>query len=719
MKEILKSKRFRIVTASVLCVVVIIVSVFSCRNSKNIDLPDSTLFENNISSTPQPTITLAVVDNPSNTNDQNENVLENEEIDEIINSIDNGEIDDVYALVCSTVTYKLQSAGFTTETCVAKTVENDNYTGIGIGYYDDEIKVFSDQELIAAGFVEIVDSSAKYANPSQEDTAIYLSIVDGDNTDEEIQLICAYNYNDIGSSHFIYKEKYIKYYQQTPMRVVYDIYENELSNYDLSLGSLYDYDKKRFVYDESIFGEYNTHSAVKLFSNEDYEKLEKDLQELSKAQEKAGYVVEEYSIVYISPESLQAYLDSEEEDTFFGYGVDELTEAFGVGNALEFTENGLISKVVEESAYEYNWKGFLTKYAIGCGIIIVGAVLTPITGGTSFGCALVTITSLTASAALSAGLGSLAIETIDGLIAGKDMKDALREASYKGLDTFANTFIIAAAVTSVGVASGLIKPVACFTADTLVAVDFANGDIVFDRIENICENDYVLSIDTDSMAITKQRVSKTMSHIEQSITYVYIGDQVITTTPLHPFYCIDMDGWKVAEKLAKGDKVLCVDGDIAIVDYVKTVSVEEGVQVYNFTVENNHDYFVGEKGILVHNDCDIIKKMRSQSVKDAWKKEIEAVKNGTSKYNWTSAEKRQLLELGKVKGYEGHHIIPVKELVGTVKESLIGSADDIVFLQKNVHKIVHRGGDTLDATKDILIQYVPWVADKLKLLLIG
>ncbi|MCS3869429.1 hypothetical protein J3D55_002345 [Chryseobacterium ginsenosidimutans] len=31
--------------------------------------------------------------------------------------------------------------------------------------------------------------------------------------------------------------------------------------------------------------------------------------------------------------------------------------------------------------------------------------------------------------------------------------------------------------------------------------------------------------------------------------------------------------------------------------------MDEKVKVYNFEVEDNHNYYVSEKGILVHNDC--------------------------------------------------------------------------------------------------------------------
>lgn len=99
--------------------------------------------------------------------------------------------------------------------------------------------------------------------------------------------------------------------------------------------------------------------------------------------------------------------------------------------------------------------------------------------------------------------------------------------------------------------------------------------------------------------------------------------------------------------------------------------------------------------------------------RDAWKREAEAVKNGVSKYNWTSAEKTQLLKFGKIRGYEGHHIKTVKELAGTAKEYLISSADDIVFLTKQNHAYVHPGGFKNPTDINRLVELLPWVVERL------
>jgi hypothetical protein len=46
------------------------------------------------------------------------------------------------------------------------------------------------------------------------------------------------------------------------------------------------------------------------------------------------------------------------------------------------------------------------------------------------------------------------------------------------------------------------------------------------------------------------------------------------------------------------------NGNCQVVQATQTNNYAHPVTVYNFTVENNHTYYVGDEGILVHNKCD-------------------------------------------------------------------------------------------------------------------
>lgn len=631
--------------------------------------------------------------------------------EDIGSEIEAGTIDNIYSLVCSAVTKDLEEDGFSCGIGVATTVENDHYSGFGIYYSSPEFQIFDSASSIkCVGFVEVVSTDVETCSPDMDESIIVVNdineIEDVADIDDETQKICTYNYENIGSYHFVYQDKYVVYYQETAMRVVYRILDNQRENYDLTLGSLYDYDNKQYIYDESIFGGYKNHSAVELFGEEDYAKLENELQILSEQQLENGYEVLEFNIVYISPESIQAYLSSEEEDTFFGYNVDELTAAFGPGTALTYNGTTFEKATIIPEAEGYNWKSFLIKMGIGSGIILVGAILSPVTGGASFGCALLTISKVTVSCALTSAIGMLAIETVSGLIQGKTIEGSLKGATHKGLDAFANGFAIGAAIGSVGLLTGAIKPSACFASGTLIATEYN----AFKYIEDIRVGDYVLSYGENDGTVSRQKVIDTFrKEVYQTIGLTIDGGYVETTYN-HPFYSPVYNCWIEAGSLRVGDYVVDSDGNCQVVQATKINSFIHPITVYNFTVENNHTYFVGESEILVHNECTTLQSKRNKAVSEAWKKEKQAVMDGTSKYNWTSAQKKELLTAGKIKGQAGHHMKPVNELIGTAHEHLISDPDNIVFLSDDVHKWVHFVGDTFDKTAPRVVKAMPWTA---------
>lgn len=637
---------------------------------------------------------------------------------EIQTEVEDGAIDSIYSLICSSVVKNLENEGFSCGMGVASTIENDNYSALGIYYQSPDYQFFeANSNLESVGFVEVVsaDENNYDYNPNKEESIIMVTDVDTISSGEglDTQKICTYNLDYIGSYHFVYQNKYVTYYQESPMQVVYDIKDNIKENYNLQFGSLYDYDNKRYIYDESIFDEYVNHSAIELFGKEDYAKLEADLKALSEKQYANGYSVSEYNIVYISPESIQAYISSDEEDTFFGYRVDDLTEAFGLGTALTYNGTTFEEAQIIPSDDGYDWKTFLTKCGIGCGIILVGAVLSPMTGGASFSCALFTIVKGAVGTALTNGLGTLAIETVSGLIQGMSIKEALKNATHKGLDAFADGFMIGAAMYSVGVVSGRIKPTACFVAGTPIVIVQEE----YKNIEDISVGDTVLSYDEVTKTTSIQQVTEIFeSKVYQTIV-LKIGNSSIETTPNHPFYSPTYECWLSADSLSCGDIVLDCYGNLQTITEKKYIDSSEGVVVYNFTVDKTHTYYVGECNVLVHNECNSIGAKRQKAVDEAWKREQQAVRDGTSKYNWTLEQKEEILLNGRLSGYDGHHIVPVKEVANTARSSLIEDPENIVFLRIDEHHAVHKFGDTFEKTIDKVIEFRPWVVERLSKLI--
>lgn len=639
---------------------------------------------------------------------------------EISDEIEENKITNIESLIYSAVKKNLETDGFTVRSGVASISGNDDYSSLGLYYYDDNnFNLFGNDTLRACGFVEIKDVNDDFYSLADEESIIYVIDTNDINIQSEtknidqdtsITNVCTYNYENINSYHFVYQNKYVQYYQQTGMRIVYSTYENKKSNYDLSFGSLYDYDNDVYIYDESINETYNSHSGQSLFSDEDYEKLKKDLEIVSDEQLANGYNVDEYKIVYISPESIQAYLNSQEEDTFFGYSVEELTKEFGLNTALEYTSEGFKTAEVLSEDDNYNWKSFLTKVGIGSGIIIVGAILTPITGGATFGCALITISKVAVSYALTSAIGTMAIKTVEGMIKGKSITEALKDVTYSGLDAFANGFVIGAAVGTVGVLSGIIKPSACFVAGTPVVISNFGSTTA---IENIAVGDYVWSYNQNSHINSIQKVTEIFVKEVNELIDVNINGKIITTTRNHPFYLPNYDVWVTADSLKFGDVVLTYEGSYAKVQNIRIYRCDN-TKVYNFTVENNHTYYVGDEGVLVHNECTTIDSERSKAVKEAWKQEKQAVLDGTSKYNWSPSQAKEIIKRGKLKGYEGHHIVPVNEVIGTANEYLISDPNNIVFLSKTDHVFVHKVGDSFAGTAPRVVEVLPWMAKRVK-----
>ena len=620
---------------------------------------------------------------------------------ELLNEIESKKITNIKSLVYSAVSIDLENSGFTVDTGVAYE-EDNSYKNLGLYYYDENNTMFSCNNLRAVGFVEITDQKEDYYSLANSNEMIFVD--DVDSTDDIIN-ICTYNYENINSYHFIYQNKYVQYYQQTDMRIVYTILDNNKSNYDLSYGSLYDYDNKQYAYDASIFGDYSTHSGEKLFSDEDYEKLENELKLFSDQQLENGYVVNEYKIVYISPESIQAYINSEEEDTFFGYSVEELTSEMGIGTALKFTGTGFeTATVLTDSDQGYNWKSFLIKVGIGCGVIIVGAILTPYTGGASFGCALLTISKIAVTYAVTSAIGTIAIKTVEGLIEGKSITDTLKDATYSGLDSFANGFMIGAVIGSVGVVSGLIKPTACFIAGTPIITSTAGQT---KRIENIEIGDYVLSYDINEKKNSLNKVTNVFKKEVTELVDICVNGQIITTTRNHPFYLPNVDEWVTADSLQIGYQLLLYNGEIGIVNSLSIYDIEL-TYVYNFTVENTHTYYVGYNGVLVHNECTQFQSKRNKGTNEAFK-ELKNDPDLLNKYNLTTAD---FNKYGRVSGYEGAHIIDCNVLKGTANEYLVSSADNVVVLTHAQHLAAHTGCYTHMTDPNIIVKYAPWAAEK-------
>ena len=142
---------------------------------------------------------------------------------------------------------------------------------------------------------------------------------------------------------------------------------------------------------------------------------------------------------------------------------------------------------------------------------------------------------------------------------------------------------------------GMTTTMKCFVAGTLILT--AEG---LKRIEEIKTGDRVLSADTETMTSEYKTVLETFVRRTNEIIHIFIENEEITTTVDHPFW-VNGKGFVPAMNLVIGSELINDKGDIVCVENIRRETNREGVEVFNFKVEDFHTYYVGENGILVHN----------------------------------------------------------------------------------------------------------------------
>lgn len=83
---------------------------------------------------------------------------------------------------------------------------------------------------------------------------------------------------------------------------------------------------------------------------------------------------------------------------------------------------------------------------------------------------------------------------------------------------------------------------------------------------------------------------------------------------------------------------------------------------------------------------------RRCAVSKAWSKERQQVMNSRGSRNWSQKEQKEILRTGKCHGYEGQHMLSVKE-----HPEHAGNEKNIQFLTHDEHLKAHRGNWKNDA----------------------
>ena len=127
-------------------------------------------------------------------------------------------------------------------------------------------------------------------------------------------------------------------------------------------------------------------------------------------------------------------------------------------------------------------------------------------------------------------------------------------------------------------------------------------------------------------------------------------------------------------------------------------------------------YSYGRNNPITTEDPDGHQSLESQrklAVEKAWRQEQQLVKRtGQGTNNWTAAEKAELLQTGRVSGYEGHHINSVKGHPG-----LAGDASNVKFVRGRAGNLAEHGGNFRNPTSGALLSRSVAVLQVLTILL--
>jgi hypothetical protein len=141
----------------------------------------------------------------------------------------------------------------------------------------------------------------------------------------------------------------------------------------------------------------------------------------------------------------------------------------------------------------------------------------------------------------------------------------------------------------------------CFVGGTEVQAESGGKPI-----ETIQVDELVLAADTAENGepnrgqTRREKVKQLFTRVAPAVLDISVGGEKLSVTPEHEIW-VEGEGWRPARELWVGARLLTKDGKSVKVEYIGKREGE--FQVYNFEVANEHTYFVGRQGLLVHNAC--------------------------------------------------------------------------------------------------------------------
>lgn len=140
---------------------------------------------------------------------------------------------------------------------------------------------------------------------------------------------------------------------------------------------------------------------------------------------------------------------------------------------------------------------------------------------------------------------------------------------------------------------GITNP--CFPAGTIIKTPKGNK-----FIEDIKINDLVYAFDTNKQERIISKVEGTYKNWTDYLVKIETDNIEIHATKNHRVWINEKSTWIEAEDLKPNMSIRLFDDNI---EQILKAEISEVVcDTYNFSVEKYHNYFAGEKGLLVHNE---------------------------------------------------------------------------------------------------------------------
>ena len=135
----------------------------------------------------------------------------------------------------------------------------------------------------------------------------------------------------------------------------------------------------------------------------------------------------------------------------------------------------------------------------------------------------------------------------------------------------------------------------CFVAGTIVYTKQGNV-----AIETIQPGDFVLSCEPETGELAFCMVREVTRRAPSPMLTIHAEDEPMTATVGHPFW-VEAQGWRMAKQLKVGDSLMAYGRSVT----VTKIEPSEDAVAYNLIVEGAPNYFVGNLGVLAHDNTPV------------------------------------------------------------------------------------------------------------------